>query len=95
MKQNSFTGELVLTSHWERLLTQMYSCAQVKIDSSANGVPDAIYKIPGIYNESQVIWNGLSVYTDSVEQIKTDIENSPIGDAIWTGGSDTSGTLSI
>ncbi|KAJ5569235.1 hypothetical protein N7450_011721 [Penicillium hetheringtonii] len=49
--------------------------------------PDITYSIPGLYDDSMTLFNGLSVWTDSVDTIKSDIANTPIGDEVWSGGS--------
>ncbi|KAJ5985352.1 hypothetical protein N7499_008369 [Penicillium canescens] len=62
-----------------------YSCAQIKVTGSGNGSPSLTYKIPGIYNDSMKLFNGLNLWTDSADTIESDILNTPIGDDVWNG----------
>jgi hypothetical protein len=63
----------------------MYSCAQVKVTGSGNGSPSLTYKIPGTYNDSMKLFNGLNLWVDSADSIEEDILSTPIGDDAWNG----------
>ncbi|RHZ57397.1 lytic polysaccharide monooxygenase auxiliary activity family 9 protein [Aspergillus thermomutatus] len=62
-----------------------YSCAQVKVTGSGSGAPSLTYQIPGIYNDSMTLFNGLNLWTDSADEVETDILDTPIGDDVWKG----------
>ncbi|OJJ68867.1 hypothetical protein ASPBRDRAFT_131816 [Aspergillus brasiliensis CBS 101740] len=62
-----------------------YSCAQVKVTGSGTGAPTLTYQIPGLYNDSMTLFNGLNLWVDSAEKIELDILETPIGDDVWTG----------
>jgi hypothetical protein len=66
-------------------LTNICSCAQIKVTGSGTGSPSLTYKIPGIYNDSMKLFNGLNLWTDSADAIESDILNTPIGDDVWNG----------
>ncbi|KAH6888176.1 glycosyl hydrolase family 61-domain-containing protein [Thelonectria olida] len=67
-----------------------YSCAQVKVTGSGSGSPSITYQIPGIYDDSMTLWNGLNLWTATAEEVQTDILDTPIGDDVWSGGSTSS-----
>ncbi|GLB06588.1 hypothetical protein AtubIFM57258_001898 [Aspergillus tubingensis] len=72
-----------------------YSCAQVKVTGSGTGSPSLTYQIPGLYNDSMTLFNGLNLWVDSAEKIQTDILETPIGDDVWNGsGSGSSSAAS-
>ncbi|PYH91886.1 hypothetical protein BO71DRAFT_384765 [Aspergillus ellipticus CBS 707.79] len=64
-----------------------YSCAQIKVTGSGSGSPSLAYKIPGIYNDSMTLFNGLNLWMDSADAVELDILDTPIGDDVWVGGS--------
>ncbi|KAJ5387223.1 hypothetical protein N7509_009764 [Penicillium cosmopolitanum] len=59
-----------------------YSCAQIKVTGSGSGSPSKTYKIPGLYDDTMTLFNGLNLWTDSADTVKKDIANTPIGDEI-------------
>ncbi|KAI0482382.1 glycosyl hydrolase family 61-domain-containing protein [Xylariaceae sp. FL0804] len=63
-----------------------YSCAQVKVTGSGSGTPVVTYKIPGLYTEDMTLFNGLNLWVDDIAAIRADIDETPIGDAVWSGG---------
>ncbi|KAH8666140.1 glycosyl hydrolase family 61-domain-containing protein [Ilyonectria robusta] len=71
-----------------------YSCAQIKVSGSGTGSPSTTYKIPGIYDDSMTLWNGLNLWTATAEEVKTDILDTPIGDDVWSGSSSSSSSNS-
>ncbi|KAL4739527.1 glycosyl hydrolase family 61-domain-containing protein [Aspergillus similis] len=62
-----------------------YSCAQIRVTGSGNGSPSLTYQIPGIYDDTMKLFNGLNLWTDSVDSVAADILDTPIGDDAWTG----------
>lgn len=71
----------------------LYSCAQINVSGSGSGSPDTTYSIPGLYDDSMTLFNGLNIWTDSVDTVKSDIAGTPIGDKVWSGAS--SGDASV
>ncbi|KAI1849829.1 hypothetical protein JX265_012295 [Neoarthrinium moseri] len=71
-----------------------YSCAQIKVSGSGSGTPATTYQIPGIYEDTMTLFNGLNLWTDSASQIKTDIADTPIGDAVFSSSSSSSSASS-
>ncbi|KAI0178464.1 glycosyl hydrolase family 61-domain-containing protein [Pestalotiopsis sp. NC0098] len=60
-----------------------YSCAQVEVTGSGSGTPSETYQIPGLYNEGMALFNGLNLWTDSASTIQSDIDLTPVGDAVF------------
>ncbi|PYI16023.1 endoglucanase [Aspergillus violaceofuscus CBS 115571] len=67
-----------------------YSCAQIKVTGSGTGSPSLTYQIPGLYNDSMTLFNGLNLWTDSVEKVQLDILETPVGDDVWNGAGSAS-----
>ncbi|KAL2855146.1 glycosyl hydrolase family 61-domain-containing protein [Aspergillus pseudodeflectus] len=67
-----------------------YSCAQIKVTGGGNGSPSLTYQIPGIYNNSMTLFNGLNLWVDSAETIELDILDTPIADEVWQGTAEES-----
>ncbi|RAK79329.1 fungal cellulose binding domain protein [Aspergillus fijiensis CBS 313.89] len=70
-----------------------YSCAQIKVTGSGTGSPSLTYQIPGLYNDSMTLFNGLNLWTDSVEKVQLDILETPIGDDVWKGAGSASSSV--
>lgn len=82
-RQSSFTGKSPLLFSLEAIfLTRICSCAQIKVTGSGSGSPSKTYKIPGLYDDTMTLFNGLNLWTDSADTVKKDIANTPIGDEI-------------
>ncbi|OJJ98681.1 hypothetical protein ASPACDRAFT_1857178 [Aspergillus aculeatus ATCC 16872] len=64
-----------------------YSCAQVKVTGNGTGVPSQTYQIPGMYNDRSELFNGLNLWSYSVENVEAAMKNSIVGDEIWNGSS--------
>ncbi|OJK00068.1 hypothetical protein ASPACDRAFT_28189 [Aspergillus aculeatus ATCC 16872] len=62
-----------------------YSCAQIKVTGSGTGSPSLTYQIPGLYNDTMTLFNGLNLWTDSAEKVQLDFLETPIGDDVWSG----------
>lgn len=71
-----------------------YSCAQVKVTGSGNGSPSLTYKIPGLYDDSMKLFNGLNLWVNTADEIEVDISNTPIGDDVWNGSGSSTSTSS-